>query len=285
MKILCPAKLNIALSTGTPAPGNNPGSGFHPIASWMVTVNLYDDLTVEKTAGESAFDIAWAEDAPQRSPIDWPVEKDLIYRGHQLIEQHVGRKLPVKVTLRKRIPVGAGMAGGSTDGAAMLKAINELYELKLPRQTLIDFAMELGSDLAFFFTDGGALITGRGEGLEEVAARPMDVVLVLPPLHCPTGAVYRKFDELRPGAQVGEQHVREVIAGRAEPFNDLGEPAMAVEPRLRTLRDQLQAKLGRTLHITGSGAAMFIVARDAADAERLATQITDVPARAARISC
>ncbi|MFA7235228.1 MAG: hypothetical protein WC058_00060 [Phycisphaeraceae bacterium] len=289
MKLQCPAKLNLALSTGSPrrgqliAPAPAPGSaGFHPIASWMVTVNLFDDLTVEPSEGDSTFDIAWADDAPQPSPIDWPVEEDLIFRGHQLIERHVGRKLPVRVTLRKRIPVGAGMAGGSTDGAGMLKAVNEVFNLRLPRQTLIDFAMQLGSDLAFFFTSGGALVTGRGEGLEPVPARAMDWVLVLPPLHCPTGAVYRKFDELSPYAKVNEQAVREVIAGRREPFNDLGAAALAVEPQLAALRDELQKKLGRTLHITGSGAAMFIVARDSKDATRLAAQITEVPVRVAR---
>ncbi|MHB1156390.1 MAG: 4-(cytidine 5'-diphospho)-2-C-methyl-D-erythritol kinase [Phycisphaerales bacterium] len=287
MKLQCPAKLNLALSVGAPRRGRliapATGSGeYHPITSWMVTVNLFDDLAVEPGEGDSTFDIAWADDAPQRSPIDWPVEKDLIYRGHQLIEQHVGRRLPVKVTLRKRIPVGAGMAGGSTDGAGMLKAVNEVFDLRLPRQTLIDFAMRLGSDLAFFFTSGGALVTGRGEGLEPQPGRAMSLVLVLPPLHCPTGAVYRKFDELSPDARVDEQAVREVIAGRREPFNDLAAAAMAVEPKLALLRDNLQKKLGRTLHITGSGAAMFVVAKNAADAAGLAGRITEVAVRVAR---
>jgi len=270
--IPCPAKVNLALSVGAPLE-----NGMHPIASWMVQVSLYDDLTVEPSDdGESRFDIQWADDAPQPSEIDWPIEKDLAYRAHQLIERHVGRALPVKMTLRKRIPVGAGLAGGSSNGAMMLRAVNKVFELGLSHATLCAMAGQLGSDLAFFLGEPSAIVRGVGEVTEPAALdRPMHLTLILPPLSCSTGAVYRAFDELNPRAAL-----REVYVG-VDPFNDLGEPACVVEPRLRTARGQCETLLGRPIHITGSGAAMFAVANDRAEAQSLADRLTDIPACAA----
>jgi 4-diphosphocytidyl-2-C-methyl-D-erythritol kinase len=136
LTIPCPAKVNLALSVGGPTP-----DGYHPIASWMVAIDLADELTLERADGDSTYDIAWSDDALRPSPIDWPLESDLIVKAHRLVEAEIGRPLPARATLRKRIPVGAGLAGGSTDGAAMLKALRQLFDLDLPDQRLIDLSM------------------------------------------------------------------------------------------------------------------------------------------------
>jgi len=287
LTVTCPAKVNLALSVGAPRE-----DGFHPIASWMVTIGLCDELVLRPSpehdrGGASTFDIAWADDAPSPSPIDWPLESDLIVKAHALVEQHVGRPLPVRVTLTKRIPVGAGLAGGSSDGAGMLRGLNELFALDLPRHTLIDLSMKLGSDLAFFFSSGSAMVTGRGEGLEELPMPVgMNLALLMPSFGCSTGGVYRAFDEMSPTGAVDEQAVREVAAGGRELFNDLAAPACAVERRLAALREQIHTCTGRTVHVTGSGAGMFIVANDARDADDLAKLIRerlDVATRAVAV--
>jgi len=269
---LCPAKLNLALSVGAARP-----DGYHPIASWMLAVDLCDELRLDRLdTGPSRFDLDWATDAPQPSAIDWPVDKDLTCRAHRLLESHTGCALPVGVRLAKRIPVGAGLAGGSSNGAAMLAALNDLFDLQLSRQTLIHLAMQLGSDLAFFFTAGSAIVTGRGETLDEAPlTRSAHFVLVLPALHCPTGAVYRAFDETCPDAAVDEPAVREVHADRRDPFNDLAAPACDVEPRLDDLRRSIASRVDRAVHVTGSGAGLFIVAADAAEAADLADAIRE----------
>lgn len=274
----CPAKVNLALSVGAPR-----GDGYHPIASWMAAVGLCDELELRKTTGESRYTIDWAADAPTPSPIDWPLDSDLIVKAHRLVERHVGRSLPVAATLGKRIPVGAGLAGGSSDGAAMLRGLNELFDLALDRATLVELAMQLGSDLAFFFTPGSSLVTGRGEGLENLPpAMNMHLTLVMPPFGCPTGAVYQAFDELRPDAAVDLASVRAAIAGEVDCFNDLADPACRVEPRLGDLRNRITEMTGRPTHITGSGAGLFLVARSAEDAVNLASVIADKLAVAAR---
>ncbi|MHC4996776.1 MAG: 4-(cytidine 5'-diphospho)-2-C-methyl-D-erythritol kinase [Planctomycetota bacterium] len=273
----CPAKVNLALSVGAPL-----ANGFHPIASWMCRVSLYDDLTLAplEAGAASTFDIDWAEDAPQASAIDWPLAKDLGVRAHGLMEQHVGQALPIAYTLRKRIPVGAGMAGGSTNAAGTLMGLNELFGLGLSMETLAGLTVTLGSDIPFFFGAGSAIVTGLGEVIEPAPIeRAIHLAMIFPPLHCNTGAVYRAFDGLvAEGAVEGvvdEAGVRELASADLTangPFNDLAAPACRVESRLADLRERIFKGTGCPVHITGSGAAMFIVAGDAAEAERLAQE-------------
>lgn len=275
----CPAKVNLALSVGGPR-----ADGYHPIASWMVAVSLCDDLTVERLPDghESGFEIGWADDAPCPSAIDWALDDDLAVRAHGLMQEHTSRPLPVRAGLTKRIPVGAGLAGGSSNGATMLQALNEQFDLGIDHDTQVELAMRLGSDLAFFMGGPSAIVTGRGEHLQPAPhATPIHLALLLSNLHCATGAVYRAFDAMHPEATVDTKRVTEFAAAGAltddGPFNDLADPACAVEPRLGTLRDRCAVTSGRTVHITGSGAGMFIVARDADDSESLSHQMRGVP--------
>ncbi|MAE60328.1 MAG: hypothetical protein CMJ49_03115, partial [Planctomycetaceae bacterium] len=271
----CPAKVNLALSVGAPHP-----DGYHPIASWMITVCLADDLLITPlpTDRQSHFTIDWTPDAPRPSPIDWPLSDDLTVRAHALLEQHVDRALPVDVKLAKRIPVGAGLAGGSSNGAAMLAALDALFDLQLGRDILIDLAMQLGSDLAFFLTTPSAIVTGLGQTTRPAPrSAPAHLALILSDLHCATGAVYRAFDDYQPGATVDPDRVAALVSQDPLPdaqlFNDLAAPACHVEPRLTELRDRCAAIAQRRVHVTGSGAGLFIVARDQPDADSIAAAL------------
>src|SRR5262249_32688294 len=112
--------------------------------------------------------VRWASDAPRTSHIDWPIEKDLAVRAHRLLEQHAGRPLPLQMTLDKRIPIGGGLGGGSSDAAAMLMAANELFSLGLSPHALASLSTSLGSDIAFFIDEetmhakGGSPAGGAG---------------------------------------------------------------------------------------------------------------------------
>lgn len=270
----CPAKVNLALSVGAPR-DTAEMAGYHPIASWMVAVDLFDDLQATPGEGPSTFDIDWADDAPAATPIDWPVESDLVYRAHALLEREAGQPLPVNVVLRKRIPAGAGLAGGSSDAATMLMTLDELFELRLPQERLIDLSGQLGSDLAFFFADGSAVVTGRGETLQPAPMdRPTHLCLIMPAFGCATGAVYSKFDELSPGAALDEERVLRAVHGEVDCFNDLAEAACAVQPQLDVLRKQIAELTTYAVHVTGSGSGMFIVATGASHAGALAAQVT-----------
>jgi len=271
----CPAKINVALSVGRPRPGD----GYHPLCSWMARVSLGDDLLLERAAGgASSFTIEWAADAPSPSAIDWPLDKDLMVRAHPLLEGECKRELPVRALLRKRTPVGAGMGGGSSDAATMFLALDALFGLDVGTATLVRLASTLGSDIPFFFGAPSALVSGVGEWIEDLPdAGTIDLALILPPLQCNTRAVYKTYDAVCPDAAVDEAGVRGLTRRRPlppdGPFNDLAQAAFVVEPRLRQLRDSCVTTLGRPVHVTGSGAAMFVVARDAADAQAVAGRV------------
>lgn len=283
MTIPCPAKVNLALSVGPPD-----GSGYHPIASWMAALTFGDTLTLrrlESVDTQSRYDIRFADDAPQVGTVDWPLEKDLAYRAHRALEATAGRALPIELTLRKRIPTGAGLGGGSSDAAGVLWAVNELFELGLSEAALQAHAAALGSDVVFLVAALGgepaAVVTGFGERLQPVTVTsPAHLVLVLPALSCATGPVYQAFDEgVGMSARADESRVRALAAGGRpqanELFNDLADAACRVCPPLAEAVEQVATAAGRAVHITGSGAAMFVLAEDESDATTLARRISD----------
>lgn len=293
------AKVNLTLAVGPPEPPGSARPGWHKIASWMSCIDLADDLTLTRglDGASSSFAIGWAADAPLATPIDWPTEKDLAVRAHRLLEQHAGRPLPVDMRLAKRIPVGGGLGGGSSDAAAMLTALNELFTLDLPLEKLRQLGAQLGSDVAFFIDDHHpprpAVISGFGENVRHVPPINADLLLVIPPFSCPTPEVYTAYDALPDGPGVRTLNAPMVHAlamnpaGRLDPsglFNALLPAACRAQPRLAGLVDGVRAAL-RTLpgppvrvHLSGSGSCLFIVL----DREHRPPQVAMAVAAAAR---
>lgn len=288
--VACPAKVNLALSVGSPR-----DDGYHPIASWMVAVDFHDDLEVERAGGLSQLDIRFADDAPRAQPIDWPIEKDLSWRAHRLLETHVGRALPIRAVIRKRIPTGAGLGGGSSNAAGMIVALNQLFQLGLAEDELIRVGTEIGCDVAFLIAalHGRPSVIATGLGEQLTAAPPAGIahfVLVFPPIHCPTAPVYAAFDDLRGrGATVDERAVRD-LASRSPvppdgPFNDLTGAALDAVAGLRDAVQTVREAMDAPVHMSGSGSALFAIAPDHEAATTMAQRITErtgFPAVAAR---
>lgn len=254
------AKLNLSLSVG-PALTDGPKQGFHPIASLFACIDLADD--VDLVPGPASLDLAWAADAPRPTPIDWDASRDLAFRALLALEAHLARSLGVGVRVRKRIPVGGGLAGGSSDAAAVLLEANHTLGLALPASTLRGIAAGLGSDVAYFLDAAvpprPAIVTGLGERVERVELDPRDrsdVLLIIPPFACPTGDVYRAFDRA-PTACVDEARVRR--ADIDDLFNDLLTPAELVRPALARLRADATQAAGFAVHMTGSGSCLFVL--------------------------
>lgn len=284
------AKLNLALAVGPPRTGD----GLHPICSWFAPIDLADTVTVtrEPDGSASRCEVAWAPDAPMPSPIDWPAERELAARAHRALERAVDRALPALISVRKRIPVGGGLGGGSSDAAATLLAVRDLFRLPLSRGDLAEIAISLGSDVPYFLQDPPtpAVVEGVGESVSPTPSlEGAVVVLLFPPFGTPTGAVYRAFDE-GPALPFRAEEVRAMAVGaRLEPaslFNDLASPAERVEPRLAALRRRAAGIVERPVHITGSGSTMFVVCRNGdypwSCAERLSAALTGcrtLPAR------
>lgn len=265
IELRAPAKLNLSLAVGPPVPPK----GYHPIASWFVPISLFDEVTLTALPEGAAtvHDLSWHDGRA----IDWPVEKDLAVRAHRALELEAGRALPVRLTVRKRIPTGGGLGGGSSDAAATLVGVNRLFRLGLGHCSLARIAEGLGSDVSYFLDDrlvgverdsAGAVglvprqawVTGFGERVRRLdAGVSTEVVLVFPALACPTAEVYRAFDGLvgervgggegGVGGVPGETEAERVCAsacrhGRIDPAllrNDLTEAAYRAVPPLRAL--------------------------------------------------
>lgn len=288
ISVRAPAKLNLALSVGPPG-----ADRMHPIASWMVTLDFADDLHVRRLddGRDSLYAIVWAADAPRPTEIDWHIMKDLAVRAHLALERATGRRLPIRMKLEKRIPVGGGLGGGSSDAAAMLRALDDLFGLGLGNDRLADIASELGSDVPFLVHGGSAVVEGLGERIQVLPALPdVHAVLVFPEAPCPTGAVYGKFDVMRPDAAVQSARVHALAAQRTladdAPFNDLAAPALAVEPILEDDVADVRAATGRTVHVSGSGSTLYVLCNGRLEADLLAEQVrsrSGLPAVAASV--
>lgn len=273
---LAPAKLNLALSVGPPD-----AAGMHPICSWMVTVDLFDELELRPLpiGSLSRYAVLWHKEARRTSDIDWSIAKDLAVRSHLALQQHVGRELPVQMKLEKRIPVGGGLGGGSSNAAAMLRAANRLFELGLSPDELAGIGATVGSDVPFFVRGGSAIVTGLGDEVTPHEALPdVHAVVVLPEELCPTGRVYGLFDERGGTGGVRSDEVRNLFGERGEAlseglFNDLAEPAIDAVPALRDYLDELAGIAERPAHVTGSGSGLFVLCDDPLHAEALANVI------------
>ncbi|MEE2908051.1 MAG: 4-(cytidine 5'-diphospho)-2-C-methyl-D-erythritol kinase [Planctomycetota bacterium] len=271
--IKAPAKINAALSVGPPG-----ADGMHPICSWMITVGLYDEmeLTSLEDGHLSRYAILWHEEARQRADIDWPVTSDLAVRAHQALEQHVQRPLPVQMKLEKRIPLGSGLGGGSSDAAAMLRGADALFELGLSNQVLEKLAASLGSDVPFLVQGGSGIVEGTGERIEHMEAMPhLEAVLVLSGLACDTGQVYGGLDAAGPTA-VDAGAVRALASDEIDGdrlFNDLATPALIVAPDLKQHRETIAALVQAPVHVSGSGSTLFVICRNSLESEAMAQAI------------
>ena len=185
-----PGKVNLFLGVGDRRP-----DGYHELTTVFHAVSLCDEVTVREAdvLGLQAFGEGAAE-----VPTDG---RNLAWQAAELMAEHVGRAPDVEITIDKSIPLAGGMAGGSADAAAVLVAMNELWELGVPRRDLHAMAAQLGSDVPFALHGGTALGTGRGEELTPVLARSsFHWVLAFGAGGLASGAVYAEIDRQNPRA-------------------------------------------------------------------------------------
>lgn len=284
VRVLAPAKVNLALAVGP----LDPSSGLHPIRSWMRTVDFNDQLKLKRLpeGSFSRFATVWAEDAPKRTDVDWPLTRDLAFRAHQAVEAHLGYSLPIQSLLTKRIPIGSGLGGGSSNAAAMLRGLDTLFNLGLEPKTMNNIAASLGSDVPFFLGGGDAFVSGFGECCTPIESERFPaLVLVFPEASCPTGEIYDAFDE-QDEQDFEPQRLDGLCTGADlegdDLFNDLLIPAESIEPDLSEYRSLLKTLAERSVHLTGSGSTFFITADNAMHATALAEAIEErlhLPAR------
>jgi len=160
-----PAKINWFLSVV-----RKREDGYHEISSLMQYVGLYDYLTFEYSDGTEIITDA-----------DIPIKENLIYKAAHLLREKLSVNRGVAVTLKKEIPISAGLGGGSSDAACTLMGLNRLWELGLSAEELIKFGEMLGSDVPFFFKGPFAMVKGKGEIITPLKAKTSNVILLVKP--------------------------------------------------------------------------------------------------------
>jgi 4-diphosphocytidyl-2-C-methyl-D-erythritol kinase len=235
-----PGKVNLYLGVG-----DLRDDGYHELTTVFHAVSLFDEITVRNA---DALSVENSGEGSDSLPTD---EGNLAWRAAVLMAEHVGRSPDVAISVEKSIPVAGGMAGGSADAAAVLVAINALWELGVPRRDLHALAAELGSDVPFALHGGTALGTGRGEQLATVLARnTFHWVLAFGKKGLSTPAVFAEIDRLRsdegrqppPRVDDPEPLLAALASGdavrlAAQLGNDLQPAAMSLDGDLRkTLR-------------------------------------------------
>jgi 4-diphosphocytidyl-2-C-methyl-D-erythritol kinase len=287
-----PAKLNLVLEVG----GRRP-DGFHELASVFAPLGLTDELSVlvhaEAPRGEPR-DRLLVLGAPELATPD-----NLVLRAAALLRAETGRRLaPLDFRLRKRIPVAAGLGGGSSDALAALELAAAAWGLRLGAGRRLALAAALGSDVPFFGLRSWALVGGRGERLRRLpppAGGPLGVLLVVPAARLPTRDVFAALDERRRGqpvrvsdvaeapgawpgaaAELAQRLRRGATAGQvadAAPANDLLPVAAALLPGLEPLRRGLADLLGRPVHLSGSGPTLAVLYPSLDKARRAAATV------------
>lgn len=186
IKLKAMAKINLALDVV-----RRREDGYHEVRMIMQTVNLFDELTFIKVRDSGIRISANLDDIPVN-------EDNLIYKAAKLLMDEFDVSEGIEISLVKRIPVAAGMAGGSTDAASTLVAVNELFELGLSRRQLMERAVKIGADVPYCIMGGTVLSEGIGEVLTPIAPAPKCRLLIAkPPISVSTKFVYQnlKLDE------------------------------------------------------------------------------------------
>lgn len=270
VRVFAPAKLNLSLEVGAA----KPESGRHPLQSAVAFADVGD----------------WIEAAPAPEGISLRIEgpfgaqltangDNLVLRAAAALAADAPGRAAV-LTLTKKLPVAAGIGGGSSDAAATLKALNALWELGLSEAELIARARPLGGDVPVCVFGRSAYMTGEGETVAPLDLPVLDGVLVNPGVAVSTAEVFARFDAMAGGARFMSsaapvwRSLADVCEGARERGNALAAPAREIAPVIADVERELAADTrARLVALSGSGATVFALTANADEAAALASAL------------
>jgi 4-diphosphocytidyl-2-C-methyl-D-erythritol kinase len=267
-----PAKINLYLEVGSLRP-----DGYHSVRTVMQAVDLCDTVDVELVEGGSRLDFEVDGDAPSG-------EENLCMRAAGAFSDAVGKIPAMRIKLTKHIPRAAGLGGGSSDAAAVLRALDFLMEGAFRREELFSLAASIGSDVPFFLVGGTALGEGRGDRITPLPqAPPLPVILASPGVELSTADVYSRFDltggDNPPsgGPEALIESLPEGDAGRIALMlhNSLQRAAGKMVPKVIELLELARAGGAEGVQVSGSGPTVFALVGDDARAEALERRMND----------
>jgi 4-diphosphocytidyl-2-C-methyl-D-erythritol kinase len=265
-----PAKINLTLEVL-----GKRTDGYHEIRSVIQTLSFCDSLQI--TPGK---EVEFKGNIPE-----WSSERSLVIKAVESLKKATGSVMGAKIKIKKRIPLISGLGGDSSDAAAILRGLNQFWELNVPPNKLRDMAQNLGSDVSFFLTGGTALMEGRGETITSLPPIPHHwIILIIPDVSRIPGKTKRLYSMLQP-AHFTDGKITDKLAADLKLkgefntsllFNTFENVVFARGEELTNYRDHL-LKLGApNVHLAGSGPTLFTILTGKPQAEGLIKRLKDM---------
>ena len=258
-----PAKLNLFLHIV-----GRRSDGYHLLQSVFQLIDWCDTLSLKQIPENEVRRI---------NPIPGvPPESDLVVRAAQLLKEFCQIERGVEIDLKKEIPMGAGLGGGSSDAASTLIGLNALWNLQLSKDTLANLGLKLGADVPFFIFGKNAFVEGVGEQIQEIALETQDFLVLFPNQGIPTVSIFHDSELTRDHAPI-------TIDGfLASPWsfqtNDCQAVAMRICPEVKQALDWISQVLpGSKPRMSGSGSSVFTVLDPKTDTAKLENLLQNLP--------
>ncbi len=262
MKCFAPAKINLALDIV-----KKRSDGYHELCMIMQTISLYDEIETEKSDKTEVW--CNKEDIPTD-------ERNLAYKAALEFFKYTGLKGGCKISLKKVIPDGAGLGGGSSDAAEVILSLNKLYETNLSETEMKEIAVKIGADVPFFITKGTCVAKGIGEILTKTENKLKGTVLICKPdFSISTKQSYKNFDiskkkiynfkEVQKAVESGD-----ILSYKKYKFNVLEDAVAKDYPEIETVKNIMYKSGCDAAMMTGSGSAVFGIFKEKTDAEKAA---------------
>ncbi|MEX6686598.1 4-(cytidine 5'-diphospho)-2-C-methyl-D-erythritol kinase [Danxiaibacter flavus] len=227
--------------------------GFHNLETVFYPLPLRDSLEI---ISDESGDVSFTSSGIS---IPGSAEGNLCIKAYDLLKKDFPQLPGIKMHLHKSIPIGAGLGGGSADGAYTLLLLNRKFQLAISEENLIDYALQLGSDCPFFIINKPCFATGRGEQMEPL---PVDLaaykfVIVNPQIHINTGWAFSQLSPAKPVQSVKDIVCQPVENWKASLFNDFEQPVVKQYPEIAGIKDTLYAQGAVYASMSGSGSTVY----------------------------
>lgn len=250
MKVKAYGKINLSLDiVGIDS------RGYHLLEMVMQNIDLYDDIEVVKK--QRGIFIHGSNNIPLNS-------NNLAYKAAQMLIDKYKLNFGVDIKIKKNIPVAAGLAGGSADAAAVLKAVKSLSEIEIPEEELLEIGLGLGADVSYCIKGGTALCEGIGEKITTLPNfKDKIVVLIKPQFGLSTKRVYSQFDKMNVNVHVNTREVLDAISENdihklcSNMANVLEVPSLAMKPVLTNIKARMVSMGAINSMMSGSGPTIF----------------------------
>ena len=230
---------------------NKRGDGYHDIETVFFPIHLKDSLEIIE---KETFEFLTSGFSIEGEP-----EKNLCIKAYNLLKKDFPELPAVQMHLHKAIPMGAGLGGGSADGAFTLKLLNKKFGLSLSEKQLINYALQLGSDCPFFILNKPCFATSRGEILEqaELDLSEYKFLIVKPPIHISTAWAFSTIKPLKPVKSIKQIIQQSIATWETELINDFEKPVFEKYPEIKNIKETLYEAGAIYASMSGSGSAVY----------------------------